>query len=312
MDKMEQRNIRKNKLIYYITIPIIILLIIANISFIKINSELKNTVKKNTTIKNEKEIEYNNNLNETQTIEKEITKIKNIDNEIINAKNEYYETLKIFEDKVANNEVDYKIAYLTFDDGPYNLTNRFLEILENYDVRATFFTIGYDKEPCYDDRSKSCADLYAKEASYGHTMANHTYSHLIFYGLYSSTESFITQVKKQEELIKEKTGITTNIVRFPGGINTSKHLKNSIIEQLKNNGYGWVEWTASNGDGGYIPNKETAISNLKKTINEDIEVILFHDYNYITLETLPEVIEYLREQNYVLLPLFYESRMVNK
>lgn len=312
MDKMEQRNIRKNKLIYYITIPIIILLIIANIYFIKINSELKNTVKKNTTIKNEKEIEYNNNLNETQTIEKEITKIKNIDNEIINAKNEYYETLKIFEDKVANNEVDYKIAYLTFDDGPYNLTNQFLEILENYDVRATFFTIGYDKEHCYDDRSKSCADLYAKEASYGHTMANHTYSHLIFYGLYSSTESFITQVKKQEELIKEKTGITTNIVRFPGGINTSKHLKNSIIEQLKNNGYGWVEWTASNGDGGYIPNKETAISNLKKTINEDIEVILFHDYNYITLETLPEVIEYLREQNYVLLPLFYESRMVNK
>ena len=46
--------------------------------------------------------------------------------------------------------------------------------------------------------------------------------------------------------------------------------------------------------------------------NEDIEVILFHDYNYITLEALPEVIEYLKDDNYVLLPLFYESRMVNK
>ena len=143
-------------------------------------------------------------------------------------------------------------------------------------------------------------------------MANHTYSHLIFYGLYSSTESFMSQVKKQEQLIKEKTGLTTNIVRFPGGISTSKHLKNSIIEQLRNNGYGWVDWTASNGDGGYVPNKETAINNLKKTINEDIEVVLFHDYNYITLSALPEVIEYLRSENYVLLPLFYESRMVNK
>lgn len=312
MDKMEQRNSRKNGLIFFITIPLIIILIIMNIYFFKNVSDLKNTIKTNTNLKEKKEIEYNNNLAEIEKTEEEISKIKNIDNEIINAKNQYYQTLKTFEDKVANNEVDYKIAYLTFDDGPYNLTHQFLEILQNYDVRATFFTIGYNKEPCFDDRSKSCADLYAKEASLGHTMANHTYSHLIFYGLYSSTESFMSQVKKQEQLIKEKTGLTTNIVRFPGGISTSKHLKNSIIEQLRNNGYGWVDWTASNGDGGYVPNKETAINNLKKTINEDIEVVLFHDYNYITLSALPEVIEYLRSENYVLLPLFYESRMVNK
>ena len=54
------------------------------------------------------------------------------------------------------------------------------------------------------------------------------------------------------------------------------------------------------------------MKNLKNTINEDIEVILFHDYSNITLSTLPEVIEYLRDNNYVLLPLFYESKMVNK
>ena len=51
---------------------------------------------------------------------------------------------------------------------------------------------------------------------------------------------------------------------------------------------------------------------LDKTINDDIEVILFHDYSYATLDALPETIEYLKEQNYVLLPLFYESQMVNK
>ena len=143
-------------------------------------------------------------------------------------------------------------------------------------------------------------------------MANHTYSHLIFKGLYSSTDSFIKQVKKQEDLIKEKTGITTNIVRFPGGISSSGKLKNSITDELKKLGYGWIDWTASNGDGGWVGDKKTALANLKSTINEDIEVILFHDYSNATLSALPDAIEWLRSNNYVLLPLFYESKMVNK
>ena len=143
-------------------------------------------------------------------------------------------------------------------------------------------------------------------------MANHTYSHLIFNGLYSSTNSFITQVQKQEQLIKERTGLTTNIVRFPGGIASSGSLRNSITAKLKEMGYGWVDWTASNGDGGWVGDKDTALKNLKKTIDEDIEVILFHDYSYATLAALPEAIEYLRNNNYILLPLFYESKMINK
>ena len=312
MGKMDKRHKRENKLIYYITIPLSLLLIITNIYFIDNNKKLNNNINKKQITLNNKESEYNNNLNETENIEKELTKIKNIETEINSAKEDYYKTLKIFEDKVSNKEINYKIAYLTFDDGPYNLTNKFLEVLEKYDVRATFFTIGLDKERCYDNRSVSCSEMYAKTASYGHTMANHTYSHLIFNGLYRSSNSFIEQVKKQENLIKDKTGITTNIVRFPGGAASSRNLKNDIIAKLKEMGYGWVDWTASNGDGGYVPDKQTAINNLKKTIDEDIEVILFHDYSNITLSALPEVIEYLQNNNYVLLPLFYESKMINK
>ena len=46
--------------------------------------------------------------------------------------------------------------------------------------------------------------------------------------------------------------------------------------------------------------------------NEDIEVVLFHDYNNITLSILPQAIEYLEKNNYIILPLFYDSVMVNK
>jgi len=312
MDKVEPRNARKNKIVYFITIPLSILLLLSNALFIKLNIDLKNVVKTNSAIESKKNDEYTQSNESIKLIEEELYIIKNLDEETEKVKNEYYKTLKIFEDKVSNKELDYKIAYLTFDDGPYYLTHKYLEVLEKHDVRATFFTIGLDKTKCYDNRSKSCSEVYAKEAHYGHTMANHTYSHLIFNGLYSSTDSFIKQVKKQENLIKEKTGIKTNIVRFPGGIASSGRLRNSITKELQELGYGWVDWTASNGDGGWVGDKATALKNLKSTIDEDIEVILFHDYSSATLAALPEVIEYLRKENYVLLPLFYESKMVNK
>lgn len=309
---MESRNIFKDKLINYTIIPLTIILTITNIFFITSNNNLKDIIKSNKSKLSNYQENYNNNTIKLTELEKEINEIKNIDTLIENTKKEYYQTLKIFEDKVVNKEINYKIAYLTFDDGPYYLTHNFLEVLEKYNVRATFFTIGLDKEKCYDNRSKSCQEIYSKIAKLGHTMANHTYSHSIFNGIYNNSDSFINSVKQQEELIKNKTGITTNIVRFPGGSSSSRYLKNDITNKLRNLGYGWVDWTASNGDGGYIKDTTTAMNNLKNTINQDIEVILFHDYSHITLSILPEVIEYLQNQNYVLLPLFYESKMVNK
>ena len=90
--------------------------------------------------------------------------------------------------------------------------------------------------------------------------------------------------------------------------------EDKIIQRwvLKEINYGWVDWTAQDGDGGDLRTKEQARTNFKKTINADIEVVLMHDYSSITLSVLPEFIEYLQEKNYILLPLFYESVMVNK
>ena len=155
-------------------------------------------------------------------------------------------------------------------------------------------------------------DLYKKIVDNGHTIANHTYSHAIFNGLYDSKESFMEQAKLQEELIKKKTGVTTNILRFPGGSSTAKNLKEPIIEELRKNGYGWVDWSAEDGDGGYLTSKEAAWNKLKNTINDNIEVILFHDYDLVTTDILDDFIKYLRENNYIILPLFYDSIKVNK
>lgn len=249
--------------------------------------------------------------NELDELNKKLEIIDDIDTNITNMRNKYYSNIKTLEDKIIAGESDKKIVYLTFDDGPYYLSHQFLEVLDNYDVLATFFTIGNNKETCFDNRNANC-HIYNEEAKRGHTMANHTYSHGIFRGLYSSADSFITQVKKQEELIRNETGITTNIVRFPGGSATAGKLKNAIIEKLRENGYGWVDWTAATGDGGSLPSADQAWTNFVNSIDSNIEVVLMHDYNNYTLQILPREIEYLRENGYYIAPLFYESNMVNK
>lgn len=311
-----ERNKRKTSKSFII---ILVLLIISTgiLSYFVVGSYSKykkylNTNKElNSKITNLKK-EYENEENTKLAFEEEKNTLNNAEENIKNLKEEVFSLASKLEEKILNGESNYKIAYITFDDGPYHSTDEVLEILDNYKVKATFFTIGLDKDICFDNRNYSCAETYKKEVDHGHTIANHTYTHLIFRGLYSSTTSFINDVKKQEALIEERTGVKTNIIRFPGGSATAGNLKNSIINELRNMGYGWVDWTAGDGDGGSVPNATVAWSNFTSQINENIEVILFHDYSKITISILPKAIEYLQDNNYILLPLFYESVKVNK
>ena len=119
-------------------------------------------------------------------------------------------------------------------------------------------------------------------------------------------------VIKQEELVYSKTGYKTNILRFPGGSATARGLKDSIIEKLRERGYGWVDWNAMDGDGGALDSSTQAWNIFVNSIDEKLEVILYHDYNDITISLLPDMIEYLQNNGYVCLPLFYESSKINK
>ncbi len=294
-------------LLISISVGISIYLYLSNNKFDKENEDLK-------LILENKEKEYEELLLSNNELKEELNKIENIDESTKELKEEVFKLASTLEKKIKAKETKYKIAYLTFDDGPYYTTNKFLDVLRKYHVKGTFFTIGLDKEKCYDNRSKDCTVMYKKIVDEGHTIANHTYSHLIWKGLYGSADAFINQVKKQEKLIKDRTGVTTNIVRFPGGSGTANafNLKGSITKKLKEINYGWVDWSAQDGDGGDLRTKDQALKNFKKTINSDIEVVLMHDYSSITLSVLPQFIEYLQERDYILLPLFYESVMVNK
>ena len=300
-------------------INIIITIILIIFSFQKYQDnqhkiEEKEAIKKEyQTLMNDETIDEN----EIKEISKKIDELEHIDDTINNTREEVFKLASELEKKIQNKETDTKIAYLTFDDGPYYNTYKVLSILKENRVKATFFTTNINGEKCYDNKNYNCHEVYAAIAKDNHTIANHTYTHGWNRGLYSSANSFIDAIKKQEELIKSKTGLTTNIARFPGGSGTpiaqkGKSGLNSMIEKLRENNYGWVDWTAGDGDGGSLPDYDTGWKNFTGTINESIEVVLFHDYHKVTTAMLPNVIKYLQEKNYIILPLFYESVMINK
>jgi peptidoglycan/xylan/chitin deacetylase (PgdA/CDA1 family) len=262
---------------------------------------------------NSKKEEQEKLLLELEEIDEEIKDFENINQKISELKTTYYNSIKELEDSILNGTSDKKIAYLTFDDGPYYNTYKVLDILDQYNVKATFFTTSINGEMCFDNKNENCYLLYKEYLKRGHTIANHTFSHGISRGLYKSADTFIESVLLQHDQIYEQTGgYIANFIRFPGGSVTAGKLKDSIIEKLRENGYGWVDWSAEDGDGRSLSSREYAWNYFTSTINSPIEVILLHDYNNITTGLLPDIITYLRDNGYILLPLFYESNMINK
>ena len=310
------KRIRKSKKIFLIYIFLLLLSVICIYFGNYYSKEIvknKNFVSKmsDKATKLDKEIQEKENV--ISEINNKISYYKDIDQTIIDTKNNYFKELKQLEDDILLGKSKRKIAYLTFDDGPYYNTYKVLNILDKYNIKVTFFTTNTNGEYCYDNKSANCWLLYKEYVKRGHTIANHTYTHAIGRGLYKSVDSFIDALVKQEEHVKKQTGgYVTNIVRFPGGSSTAGKLKNSIISELKKKKYGWVDWTAQDGDGGKLSSKDEAMNIFKKSINSQIEVVLFHDYNGYTTTLLPSFIEYLEKNGYEMYPLFYESNMINK
>lgn len=193
-----------------------------------------------------------------------------------------------------------KVAYLTFDDGPSYNTPEILKILKRYGIKATFFVNGWNK--------KNFKEMLRMIYEDGHALGNHTYSHR-YEIIYSSVENFMADLKKQEEMIYEATGIRPKIVRFPGGSDNlvsvrygGKGIMKKIADKLKEEGYIYVDWNASCGDASKPPlSKDQMKEAVRRTAKgKNPVVLLLHDLDSkkTTLEILPWIIEYLQGEGY--------------
>ena len=198
-----------------------------------------------------------------------------------------------------------KKVYLTFDDGPSSNTDQILDILKDYDVKATFFVVGKT-----DERS---VKAYQRIVEEGHTLAMHSYSHG-YDEIYESKEAFARDLNSLQEYLYETTGVWPRIYRFPGGSSNtvSKVDMQELIEYLTDIGITYFDWNVASGDAvsRTLP-AETIVNNCLSGIEKQKEsVILMHDASNkgTTIEALPQIIEAIQEQGDAeLLPITDET-----
>ena len=178
-------------------------------------------------------------------------------------------------------------VYLTFDDGPSTYTDEILDILKEYDVKATFFVVGRDK--------KSYEALYRRIIEEGHTLGMHSYSH-VYEDIYSSKEAFVKDVNELQDYLYEVTGTYSDVYRFPGGSsNRAGSVEMAELESYLNEiGVKWYDWNVSSGDATARLDKDAIVRNCTENLERyRTAVILMHDAadKKSTVEALPEIIE---------------------
>jgi len=193
-------------------------------------------------------------------------------------------------------------AYLTFDDGPSANTWRILDTLDQYGVKATFFVIYH----------KGQDDAYRAIVDRGHTIALHSYSHN-YSKIYTSAQAYFDDLKKLDDHVSSLTGVHSRIIRFPGGTSnaiSAKYCKGVMSElsvKAPEKGYHFFDWNVDSGDAEDITvPADKILNNLKREIgNQRHAIVLMHDASAktTTADALPQIIEYLQQRGYELLPL---------
>lgn len=207
---------------------------------------------------------------------------------------------------LSTEEIDSKVATmyidpskpmvaLTFDDGPFpGITDRILDILEKYNVRATFFVCGWR----YKD--EAAKDITKRALTLGCEIGNHTYAHHDM-ATHTSTEN-LQSIKSNEETVFEFTGYNMHSIRPPGGHNAYE--ANSYA---KKNNMAIVLWSQSGNVHEQDPSKiaqnvEKQIVNGKEL--QDGDIILLHDTKPYMVDAVEIIVPRLLEQGYQLVTVW--------
>lgn len=186
-----------------------------------------------------------------------------------------------FEMNITNKKVA-----LTFDDG-YGEIDPFIDTLNKYNVKATFFMLGVVAQ----NRPEQMRRIIAE----GDLLANHSYDHPDFRTL--THDQVVWQVEETRNIMKTITGVDVfPYFRYPYGAHNAS--TDSILE---GNGWKHIFWTQSTGD--YKHHEDSAEGRHQtyfySTLNPpDTSIVLMHIISKSTLGALPDVIKWYRDNNY--------------
>ena len=187
-----------------------------------------------------------------------------------------------------------KAVYLTFDDGPSHQTLKILDILDTYEVKATFFVIGKS-----DEESKR---IMKEIVDRGHAIGVHTYSH-DYRKIYASTEAFLDDFAKMHQLIYDATGVNTSIYRYAGGSVNGFNKKTVLdtVKEMNRRGFVYFDWNVSAGDAERGATKASIYNDTVKGVrSHGKSIILCHDAaaKSDTVSQLPSILWQLKKEGY--------------
>jgi peptidoglycan/xylan/chitin deacetylase (PgdA/CDA1 family) len=167
-----------------------------------------------------------------------------------------------------------KEVILTFDDGPDPVyTDRVLDILKKYNIKALFFLIG--------DKAAAHPEIVQRLLSEGHRIGNHTQTHPIFFALYSR-KKLALEIDRASATLEALSGEPVPLFRPPIG-----YMNPSIASVLKKRKLKIIGWNVRSYDS--FKNKEQLLARLTRLIRNN-SIVLLHDNLPHTSEVLEETI----------------------
>ncbi len=152
-----------------------------------------------------------------------------------------------------------KKIFLTFDDGPIpGLTEWVIQVLSEYEIKATFFCVG--------ENIKKHPEQFSKLLEAGHSIGNHTYHHLN--GRKVSTEEYLDDVLLCDKTL-DTQNISTDLFRPPYG-----RLKTSQRNSLKDKRI--VMWDVLSKDYAASLKPENILQGTIKATQPG-SIVVFHD-----------------------------------
>ena len=176
---------------------------------------------------------------------------------------------------------------LTFDDGPHSeKTPEILDILQEYEVKATFFVVG--------ENIQSNAEIFERIISDGHEVGNHTFRHKYLIKNRNSRRDMEREIDLCDDEIFNHSEYSSVLFRPPGGIYDA-----TLASVCNDRGYSMVLWSIDTRD--WDGRKAADIENEILSNVSDGSIILMHDYvcgESYTAEALRSVIPKLKELGY--------------
>ena len=196
-----------------------------------------------------------------------------------------------------------KVIYLTYDDGPGPYTQQLLDILEQYNVKATFFVTAANPE---------YQQLIGAASRAGHSIGIHTYSH-DYQTVYASEDAYFSDLDQMQDIVEAETGCTTTMIRFPGGSSNTVSSFNpgimpALTQAVTDMGYQYYDWNVSSGDAGETTDTETVAQNVIDGVSSHrVSIVLQHDIKGFSVDAVEKIIVWGLSHDYTFLPLTPES-----